>query len=114
MPALDPGPPSFCPRCRAVTGLFDLKPDSSRSLISIACPACHAKGEPPMGPSPPADCCPACEAPIYSVWRFCVFCGRAHALVVAHNAEIARGERGWWYLSFAADDGFLGAVLVLA
>ena len=67
-----------CPRCgKGVPVMFELLPDRSKKVASIACPTCREL------PSPVPDWaavgrafpCKRCEAPRFLGWRFCCVCG---------------------------------------
>lgn len=82
---------AYCPRCgRETQSLFELLPDASKTLRSIACSSCHGKtptaAEVDLMASVKADGkvttevlqsnCTGCDAPIYLDWKFCVYCRR--------------------------------------
>jgi hypothetical protein len=68
---------AFCPSCGGRNHLFDLKPDATRQLSSIACAACLAKRRGPAGGE--RNSCLACASPRYSGWKFCAVCGDERA-----------------------------------
>lgn len=67
----------FCPQCGRATDLFDLKPDPTRTVASVACPEC-SKTERRGVVSPTV--CSACDSPSYTNWKFCFVCGKERVL----------------------------------
>lgn len=68
--------PAHCPRCGVVQeSIFELKPDASRSVVSIACADCLAQARAVFAPDLMLVRCDRCGGPTYAAWRFCVACG---------------------------------------
>lgn len=81
--------PAYCPRCgKEVSSLFELVPDATKTLRSIACSDCLGYAarwsEVDLAATVEADRqetrailienCPQCQAPRYKSWRFCTYC----------------------------------------
>jgi hypothetical protein len=68
---------AYCPRCGEPSSLFDLLPDKTKRLHSIACAACRAKrGDAVHDTSLGIQfvTCSECGAPTYPNWNFCCTC----------------------------------------
>jgi hypothetical protein len=77
--------PAFCPQCRTRCALFDLLPDSTRTLSSIRCPTCRRTNAAALAnlvaavqgppPKPAKRTCLKCRDLIFANWRYCILCG---------------------------------------
>lgn len=73
-------PSAFCPRCGKSTPLFALVPYETKTLHSMACPACltvagNVVGDPDLAEN--FARCSNCGGPILARWKFCCNCGKA-------------------------------------